>query len=732
VTLVCRYLIGKDDLMKTSASRQPGFSLLELVIGLFIFGTGMLALASLQGQLTRSQADAAVRSVATNIAEEHIELIRGFGLINNDPDNTIPAYTDIQNGTFTASRGGMDYAVIVEVEDYYYDLSTDQFGISNPDQLLVSDFKNATINVSWGDTAGFRISDTQGISASEIGSGGIELSAMISSVTTQGAAHSSTQKEKESLLPDVGYTPGQNPDIVSLQLGETRFKESTSPLPRVYRSEERVETRFDVITYSQTNAGALFLRREEFIGVSCNCQLEAPPASTDLGGRLPTTWAADEYERGERVIKPMGSSASNQQSIFCNECCRDHHDGATVSGDVAASLYNPFRADSEYVGSGTFQADHKHYGRSNSGELTLAQAAGDNYVEACRMIRVDGFMRVGQDFRQEGRNVFPENYLDETAEIDDYSSWITTSINLFENALSGDYESSPLTFPSPPLSPTVGGFPTETSIPTSLGASTQQLRSRGVYIDYMREDLRTAIDCLRVLPEGGIATDCDSATIQFDKNASTNPLELIPFFDVQLTWLNRWSESPANQPVDTTNEPVLTDNAHSRGIASNTSGSGTSRVSASGHRGNLGLTDTDPIDPGFSTQIRSAGLNVIALTGDPPPTPGNVIISGVITSGVPGLKATDIQIEGDQANCNRLPDGFICEFLSSASDVTLKIYDYKKANTILAACSTTLTQLSSGTDANGRGFAYLSLSPSPVLDTTISHDISIQADGCSI
>src|SRR5210317_1609192 len=127
--------------MKWSKQNQSGFSLLELVIGLFIFSAGMLALASLQGQLTRSQADASVRSVATNIAEEHIESLRGFGLIDNNPDNSIPAYSDIQNRTFSVTRGNMEYTVDVQVKEYFYDLVTDRFGLSNPEGLLVSDFK---------------------------------------------------------------------------------------------------------------------------------------------------------------------------------------------------------------------------------------------------------------------------------------------------------------------------------------------------------------------------------------------------------------------------------------------------------------------------------------------------------------------------------------------------------------------------------------------------------------
>jgi len=716
--------------MKPYRKHPRGFSLLELVIGLFIFATGMLALASLQGQLTRSQADAAVRSVATNIAEEEIESMRGFGLIDDDPATSIPAYADIQDRTYTVTRGNIDYTVTIDVTDYYYDLATDHFGTDNPDDLLVSDFKDVGVTVAWGATPEFRISESQNISAVDIGSGNVQFTALISSITTQGSARTGTQTENESLLPDVSYTPGALPDIVSLRLGNSRFKESTSPVPRVYRADERVETRFDVITYSQTDAGATYLRREEFIGVSCQCEMQAAPADVADGGRLPTTWAGDEYDKGELAIKPTGVSASSQQSIYCNECCRDHHDTTVASGDTAAARYNPFRSSGEYWDSGPFQGDHKHYGRNRTGNLVLAQSVGDSYVEACRMVRVDGFMRVGQDFRQEGRNAFPENYLDETSEVENYSDWITSSTDLFEDALSGDYESAPLTLPEAPKAPAVNGLPTSTTIPTAVGAATQQLRSRGVYIDYMRDDLRAAIDCLRLLPAGSVASDCDSDTIQFDKNDSINYLEVIPFFDVQLTWLNRWSESPANLPIDTTNEPVLTDNAHSRGVASNPSGGGASTVYASGHRGNLGLTDTDPIDPNFSSWIGTAQLTVTALSSDPPPTPGNVVISGVITSGVTGLRATDIQIEGDQAYCNRTPNGFACEFLSTSTGVTLKVYGYKKQGETLAACSSTLSTLTSGTDANGRGFTYFNLSPSPALDSSISHDISIQADNC--
>ena len=707
-----------------------GFNLLEVVIGIAIFAIGLLALAALQTNVTRIQADASVRTIASNIAEERLETLRAFGRIDTDPAGVIPAYADITAGTRTVTRHGVNFVEITQVTDWYYDLATDGFSTTNAEGALVSDYKQVDVTVSWGATPGFQNSGGSEVTAADVGTGSITLAEVISSVTTQGSGRTGAQNELTPFDPDVVYTPGQNPDIVSLQLGDNKFKESTTPEPKVFRADEKVETRFDVITYSQTGTGALFLRREEFIAVSCECTLRAPPIDAEDGGLTPTIWAGDEYVLGEKAIKPYGESASNQQSIFCDVCCRDHHDGASVATDTALNQYDPFRATSDYVTSGAMSGDHKHYGRNGQGQLVLAESDGDRYVEACRLVRVDGFMRVAQDMRQEGRNAFPENYLDESSEIGDYSSWATTAVNSFENALTDGYETAPVALASPPLAPADGGFPTGTTLPTAASAETQQLRSRGVYVDYMSDDLRTAIDCLRTLPDGGVATDCDTGDVIFDRTGSANVLEVIPFYDVQLTSLNRWTESPANTPVDTTNETVATNNAHSRGLASYST-TGTSVVSATGHRGNLGLTDTDPIDPNFSGWLSSASLNVEATGGTPPPAPGSIVISGTIVSGVNGLKASDISVEGSNANCNRTPNGYACEFSGTATPVTLKVYGYKKAGLTLAACSATMSQTSSGTDANGRGFAIFDLYPSPPLDGTVSHDISIQEGACS-
>ena len=132
---------------------------------------------------------------------------------------------------------------------------------------------------------------------------------------------------------------------------------------------------------------------------------------------------------------------------------------------------------------------------------------------------------------------------------------------------------------------------TATTLPTAGGATEQQLRARGIYIDYMSDELRAKINCLDA---GGDSESCDVPNV----NAA---LEIIPFYDVQLTWLSRWNESPNNNPVDVTNEAVVNNNGHSRGKAKLESGYGYSKVSSKVHKGNLGLTGTDPIDPSYTS-----------------------------------------------------------------------------------------------------------------------------------
>jgi len=451
------------------------------------------------------------------------------------------------------------------------------------------------------------------------------------------------------------------------------------------------------------------------------------PTAADEGGVRPAVWDGTEYTAGEFVTKTYGESASMVQSIYCGMCCRDHHDGRSGEldepGDPGRSLYNPFRPIDDYHLDGALAGDHKHYRRDRAGELILAVADGDRYLEACRMVRKDGFFKIAQDLRQEGLNAFPADYLDEDAEVGVYSDYVTQSVSDFEAAVGAAdlYELSPPSLTPPQdMSPAVVFPATTWEFPTEMmdgGVTEQQLRSRGIYIDYLSDALRVKINCLDL---GGEGEDCETPEV-------TSALEIIPFYDVQLTWLARWNETPLGFPIEVSNEAIEDNNEHSRGIAVLQGGEGPSVITSAIHRGNLGLTGTDPIDPRYGLEADSTTL--YALAGDDgvgPPLSG-IIISGEIFSSAAGVKAADVEIEATGAVCNRTLTGFKCELIVGAINPRLKIFNYGKGRQIILGCSAVLaTHGVSHVSIGGENWTRFNLPPS----TTLGADIILRLETC--
>jgi Tfp pilus assembly protein PilV len=686
---------------------------MEVLIGIAIFAIGMLALASLQGALTRATVESKVRTEAASIAEQQIESQRGFGQLG--ATTGVFDYSDIVSGTRTVpspTSSGITYTVTQTVTDYWYDTATDSYHDSSwysPSTLPTGEtpaYKAVDVTVSWDTNSKFVVDNTNEVTGADIGGGQVEMTATISSVSVAATGKILEPASTNALpAPPVDYNPGNRPDIVSLELGDNKFKESLLPEPDVIRTDELVETRFDVITYSQTDTGAVFLRREEFTDVSCDCVLHAPPGDAESAGRRPVVWAGDEYVRGQYVDKPYGTVVPHtQQSAYCDQCCRDHHDGGSSSDDstdTAVNVYDPFKSSTEYVASGAFAGDHKHYMRANNGSLTEATSDGDTYVEACRLVRQDGFFRVAQDFRQEDLNVFPQNYLDSQDEIDVYSNYITGAVSAYVNAATGNYETSPPCIngtgcvASPPLQGSYDlaiatdanghatQMPSWTTLPLGLEES-QQLRSRGLYIDYLSEDLRNVLaNCDPANGDTAASPNCQHGDVVLDRTGSVNPLELIPFFDVQLTKLNRWNESPANYPVAVTNEPVQTDNTHSRGEATK-DGDGRSTVTALGNRGNLGFTDTLPIDLTYASQQSSNSIDVEAGTGSAPT--GYSAYAGSLSDTVPGNPNIVVTGSGG-VQCNQTTPSYVCYVPDVAGNYRIEISGYGKQNSDRYVCS---------------------------------------------
>jgi hypothetical protein len=217
---------------------------------------------------------------------------------------------------------------------------------------------------------------------------------------------------------------------------------------------------------------------------------------------------------------------------------------------------------------------------------------------------------------------------------------------------------------------------------------------------------------------GGDSESCEAP-------GATSALEILPFFDVQLTWLSRWNETPTNNPVDVSNEAIVDNNAHSRGMAKAMAGVGYSTVESAVHYGNLGFTGTDPITPAFSYGLRDYDLYVLANTTEPPPAVSDIAIRGSILSAVGGVKASDVEISAVGAQCDRTSEGFECFIETGATDPTLTVSNYNKNNKVLVACSTVLVIQVADTSANPWTRFYLPT------ETTSNANIVIRENSCS-
>ena len=710
---------------QTNGYAARGYTLIEVLVGILVFAVGMMALAQLQTNLAQNSGDASARTVAMNLAEELIETDRTFRVLESNGVDY--AYNDIVDETATEVRSGVSFTIEKDVTDYYYLPGSDTYTEEPPTGAAISDFKKIDLTVTWnplnadGEAVREFSVDADTTTTGALGSGTITINEVISSATSgSGGKASLGAAASSTYTPPVDYNPGQNPDIVSIKVGENKFKESTTPLPDVLRSDELVETRFDVVTYSQSNDGATFLRREEFIAVSCECTLQLPDEDGE-GGLRPTVWNGEDYTEGEMVAKPFGVSASNQQSQFCDICCRDHHD----DGGSGSGLYNPFRAGVDYFQEGAMAGDHKHYHRDNLGNLELADAAGDTYVEACRLVRKDGFFRVAQDLRQEGLNSFPANFLDDTAEVEVYSDYVRAAVTGFEAQLGTEnlsYESSPPSLATPTATGVIfpaSSYANATVMSSATGITEQQLRSRGIYIDFMSRELRCRINKL----QGNSNVD----ECEVPENVTT-ALEIMPFYDVQLTWLSRWTETPSNNPIDVSNEAIQDDNSHSRGLATLENGFGYSALNAQVHGGNLGLTGTDPIDIRFGSEVESYNLYAKAVDPNAPPELSGIQVNGEITSAVPGLKAADVEITPTDAQCDRTLTGFKCFIEEGATDPRIRVDNYFKQGKDLYACSPELGLALRERSRDNPAGNYAIFNLPTVVSTNVT--IVIKEDGC--
>ena len=272
----------------------------------------------------------------------------------------------------------------------------------------------------------------------------------------------------------------------------------------------------------------------------------------------------------------------------------------------------------------------------------------------------------------------------------------------------------------------------------------QQLRSRAIYIDYMSADLRLFLSacfedavtlkndcCIR---NGAEANACTADDLYIDKVVSASQLEVIPFFEVQLTKLENWDQNvQATLPIDLTNEALEDANAHSRGEITQLN-LGITDVTAMSHRGNIGFTNTLPIDPVF--EATDALLNVHSLDasgaggggGGTDPT----VVAGTFTESVLGSPKIAVEGSSDDIVCTLTNKGYTCSVADGATSGTVRMFGYEDTlkGVPRYACSDTLVRTQSSATPGNTHATFDLFSGGVVVSDGAAYDIRITTTDC--
>lgn len=648
-----------------------GFTLLEIMIAILIISIGLTALANLQGKLTRYSTIAKQRTLAMNLAEQQIETMQSFYTM---ADTGVDACTAVQTGFDdletcstgnTVSAGNMQFTSSWTVAPYVQNADGTTQAYTSESGNLRPDLKLVTIKVAWVDGQG----SSQDIKLSDI----VDATSIFNTGRVSARVDSNTP-------PRVPFDAEDFPGVVEIALGNDKIKGSTTPKPQIVNQGNNVITSFDVVTFLATGSDAYLQRREEFKVMNCICTMEAGVDN----GREPTVWDSVEYVLGNLVSKRTGSVSANEsgQPSQCETCCNDHHDA-----NSASVKYDSFRpAFSGDAGTFNFLGDHAHY-QIVDGTKVLA-AEGDDYLEACRFIRKDGLFKLTTDLSLENLDVMRESY--PTIFNAEYSTSVVDFVTDFSTQIS--VENYPGQVPDGAYSPS--WWDEWWGIFLGNVGVIQPAASRGIYVDYMTEGLLKKVKCLQADGSGTYADFC---------NTLKDPpwMEILPFFDVNLTSLSNWNRG--STAIKVSNSPIsdIDSASFSRGeveIAQDHWDVVTD-VSASIEHSNTGLTDTNPIDPDDELE-EIEDITVRVLIGGTPPATG-VLVLGNIDAGSNQINVETVRVNQSSpaidceiitiVNGNSSQKTYICDLSPSPSNGSVTITDYN-AEKILPSSVTVINR----------------------------------------
>jgi type IV pilus modification protein PilV len=607
--------------MKFSAmncsSRQSGFSMIDVLVAIIVLATGLLALAVLQGAITRNGVDARARSQVAAFTESVVDRMRSSGYDTVSPSTSIATGTVITpltacTGTLTlVQRMGCDADVAqtaagvsnlkttISGVQYYGTGSGNSFG-TTPSASGTAAYKVVTATTQWTDASGQPRS--------------LDYSTTVDKVSTSPTDNSLAGQSFKITLgsaPKVREAnPGDTAGVIPIAVSSSQNAAATNPAPLV----SNTGTTFSTITYNATSdplGGNQITQRIDTKVMRCTCKYKADGGVVSTDSSLitlltqpygPTYWDGTKYVVPTKLTSnsaTTGVDSSATQDTDCDICCRDRND---VAGN--AVLFD------NYSG-----GDFSKYQYDNSG--VLAAVSSGSYPQTCRMIRVDGTYAAATDIRNyffgmldtescstaTAANspkdpVTGNTCTSATAETSavptstastNYKAFVTTYLFNSMSSLSAgtgpyvDSTSPQGTDAAADLYNTTNGLNAPTSITLATSNDTRFLHARGLYIDHLETKAQQAL--------ANAVSNC-SGTAEEDL-VNCGVYAVLPFTTVNMTELAFWTADAPNlitTPVNASVGGVGYNPTRGYVYASSTTANGTVDAVATVNQLNSGLT----------------------------------------------------------------------------------------------------------------------------------------------
>jgi prepilin-type N-terminal cleavage/methylation domain-containing protein len=205
-------LIGNEALkinMKNKNYNQLGFTLIEVLIGLFVLAVAVLTLYALFQMSLKALWESKAKITATQLANQKMEMAHNLpyaavGVVGGIPNGVIPATENI-------NRNDINFTVNTSV--VYIDDSFDGLQGGVPDDILPIDYKRVRVEVVWSSTYGQKslvyLSD---ISAKEIESvaGGGTLKILVLNASGQPVPQAQVHIVNTAVNPIINLTMETN------------------------------------------------------------------------------------------------------------------------------------------------------------------------------------------------------------------------------------------------------------------------------------------------------------------------------------------------------------------------------------------------------------------------------------------------------------------------------------------------------------------------------------------